>query len=72
MTDYSDAASNALSSLSDATDGMVEEYEISNNGRRVRRGKLKDQLDAVMKLQALAARQSGGGIFRLAKPRNPR
>lgn len=72
MADYSDAAENALEALADNIDGMVEEYEIRNNGRRVRKGRLKDQFDVLMKLQAMVARQSGGGIFRLAKPRNPR
>jgi hypothetical protein len=71
MTDYSDAASNALDALTDASEGMVEEYEIRSNGRRVKRGRVKDQVEAAVLLQALAARQSGG-LFRLAKPKAPR
>ena len=71
MADYSEAASNAEAALTDATDGMIEEYEIRSNGRRVKKGRAVDQLQAAAMLEGLAARRGGGGIFRLAKPANP-
>lgn len=67
MTDYSTAASEALDALNDSG-GQVEEYEVRTNGRRVRRGTPKDQLQAALTLNFLAARST---ICNLAKPRNP-
>lgn len=71
MTDYSDAAANAADAIANSADGLIEEYEIRANGRRVKRGKAKDQLDAALLLEGLAARRSRG-IFTLGKPKNPR
>ena len=71
MSDYSTASSNADDALDNAADGFVEEYEISSRGRRVKRGRLPDQVKTAALLEGLAARRSGG-LFRLAKPRNPR
>lgn len=71
MADYSDASSNASDALTSASDGLIEEYEIRSNGRRVRRGKAVDQLKAAVLLEGLAARRGGKGIFTLAKPVNP-
>lgn len=68
MSDYSTAAASALTSLNSATDGgMVEEYEVSNTSRRVKRGKAVDQLKAALMLEGLAARRAAGGLFTLAK-----
>ena len=69
MADYSTAAENALTNLEDA--GLIEEYEISPRGRRVKRGKTKDQLATLRMMQGFAARDGGTGIFKLAKPANP-
>lgn len=71
MSDYSTASSNANDALDDAADGFVEEYEISARGRRVKRGRVKDQVQTAILLEGLAARRSGG-LFRLAKPRSRR
>ena len=71
MTDYSTAASNAADAIDSASDGLIEEYEIRSNGRRVKRGKAEDQVKAAVMLEGLAARRSGG-IFSLAKMKNPR
>ena len=71
MADYSTAASSAADALNDASEGLIEEYEIRANGRRVKRGKATDQIEAALMLEALAARRSSG-LFRLAKPRSPR
>lgn len=70
MADYSTAADNAADALENAADGLVEEYTIGANHRSVKRGKAKDQIEAALLLEALAARRNAG-IFRLAKPRNP-
>jgi hypothetical protein len=71
MADFSTAAGNAEDALIDAAEGLVEEYEIRTNGRRVRRGRVQDQVQAAVLLEGLAARRAGG-LFRLAKPKNPR
>jgi hypothetical protein len=71
MADYSTAASNAESALDDAAEGLIEEYEIRTNGRRVKRGRVPDQVKAMAILEGLAARRSGG-LFHLANPENPR
>lgn len=72
MADYSTASSNAEAALNNAADGFVEEYEITNRGRRVKRGKVVDQVQAALLLEGIAARRSAGSVFRLAKRKNPR
>lgn len=72
MADYSTASSNAQDALSNAAEGFVEEYEITNRGRRVKRGKVADQVQAALLLEGIAARRSAGSVFRLAKRKNPR
>ena len=72
MADYSTAASAAESALDDASEGLIEEYEIRTNGRRVKRGRIPDQVKSMALLEGLAARRSAGGLFRLAAPKNPR
>ncbi|HSG73529.1 MAG TPA: hypothetical protein VLA12_24165 [Planctomycetaceae bacterium] len=54
----SSAATEALAAL--ASGGPVEEYEIGRGKRRVKRGNPVDQVDAALKLSAIANRQSGG------------
>lgn len=72
MADYQTAANSAETSLNSATDGgMVEEYEIGPNRRRVKRGRSKDQIEAAVRLEGLAARR-GGGLFRVAKLKDAR
>lgn len=71
MADYSDASEAAQDALANAAEGFVEEYEITNRGRRVKRGRVADQVQAALLLEGIAARRSGG-LFRLAKRRNPR
>lgn len=72
MTDYSDAAASAADALDNASEGLIEEYEIRSNGRRVKRGKAADQIKAAAMLQGLAHRQSSGAICNVAKFANPR
>lgn len=67
MADYSDAADALSTSLNSEP---VEEYEISDRGRRVKRGSLADQVKTLATLRGLAARASGG-LFRLAKHTEP-
>lgn len=71
MADYSTASSNANDAINSSSEGLVEEYEIRSNGRRVKRGALKDQIDAVARLEGLANRRSGG-MFRVGKFKDPR
>ena len=71
MADYSAAAQNAADALTDASEGMIEEYEIGPRGRRVKRGRAADQIQALAMLEGLAARRGGRAIFTLAKPVNP-
>ena len=68
MADYNTAATGAADSL---TGDLVEEYEISENRRRVKRGKSLDQIDAAAKLEGLAARRAGSKMFTLAKFKRP-
>jgi hypothetical protein len=70
MADYSTASQNAADALVDSADGLVEEYEIRTNGRRVKRGRLQDQIQAAALLEGLAARRAGRAICNLAKPKN--
>ena len=69
--DYSTASSNASDALDSAADGLIEEYEIRSNGRRVKRGSLVDQVKTASLLEGLSARRSRG-IFTLARFKNPR
>ena len=69
MADYSTAASNASDALNASE--IIEEYEISPRGRRVKRGKPADQVQAALILEGLAARRGGRNLFSLAKPVNP-
>ena len=69
MADFSTAATNALNTLNDGS--PVEEYEVTNRGRRVKRGRPLEQVEAAIRLNALAAR-CNGGLFRVAKFRSPR
>jgi hypothetical protein len=71
MTDYSTAATNASDALEDVAEGLIEEYEIRSNGRRVKRGRVIDQIKAAALLDGLASRQSHG-LFRLARFKDPR
>lgn len=71
MSDYSTASSNANDAINNASEGLVEEYEVRTNGRRVKRGPLKDQIDAATRLEGLANRRSGG-MFRVGKFKDPR
>lgn len=71
MADLSTAAENAVNALAaSAEGGFVESYKIGN--REVVRGNPADQVDAALKLQAVAARRAGGGPFRLSKFREER
>lgn len=73
MADYSDALASAEAALEAAASGnFVEEYQIGRGVQRVRRSNPLDQVNALAKLEGLAARRSGGGICRLAKFRRPR
>lgn len=67
MTDYSNAQSALNSAL---TNDVVEEYEISKDGRRVKRGSLKSQIEAATLLEGLVNRRSNG-MFRVAKMQEP-
>ena len=68
MADFSTAAQNALDALENSSEGMVEEYEIRPNGRRVKYGRTKDLVEAIAMLQGL----NRTSIFRLAKFKEPR
>lgn len=72
MTDYSDAAESAADALDNASEGLIEEYEIKANGRRVKRGRAIDQIKAAVLLQGLAHRQSSGAICNVGKFAKPR
>ena len=63
MADYSDDG---------LDDGAVEEYEIRTNGRRVKRGRVLEQVQEKAIREALAARRGGRAIFTLGSPENPR
>lgn len=68
MADFSDAADAAAEGLAE---GLIEDYEVRNNGRRVRRGDPLRQVQAAAMLEGLAARRAGS-IFKLAKFTEPR
>jgi hypothetical protein len=72
MADYSAAASAASDAIADAAEGLIEEYEIRANGRRVKRGRIPDQIKAAALLEGLASRRGGRAICSLSKPANPR
>lgn len=67
MTDYS-TAQTALNTA--INEDLVEEYEIRKDGRRVKRGSVKSQIEASVMLEGLVARRSGG-MFRVAKMQEP-
>lgn len=69
MADFGTAATQALNKLEEGA--PVEEYEVTNRGRRVKHGRPLEQVNAAIRLQALAARCTGG-LFTVAKFRNPR
>jgi hypothetical protein len=69
MADFSTAATQALNTLNAGS--PVEEYETTIRGRRVKRGKPLEQVEAAIRLSALSARCTSG-LFRVAKFRNPR
>ena len=72
MSDLATAATNIVGALVESTGGgFVEEYEVRRGGRRVKRGSPVEQVDAALKLQAIAARQSSG-LFGKVKLRNDR
>jgi hypothetical protein len=72
MSDLSTAAQSAINSLAAATaGGFVEEYQVGNGIRRVRRGSPTDQVNAALKLEAVSARRSSG-LFNLSKFREDR
>lgn len=71
MADYSTSSSNANSAINNSSEGLIEEYEISQSGRRVKRGSLKGQIEAAVMLEGLAARRASGGLFRVAKLQDP-
>ena len=73
MADYSTASSAANSALNTSADGgMVEEYEIGPNRRRVKRGRAADQIAGALLLEGIAARRSAGGLFRVVKIKDAR
>ena len=69
MADFSTAATQALNALS--AGALIEEYEVTDRGRRVKHGRPLEQVEAAIRLNALAARCTGG-LFRVGKFRNPR
>lgn len=72
MSDLSTAAQSAIDSLAEATDGgFVEEYQFGQGIRRVRRGNPVDQVNAALKLEAIAGRRASG-LFNLSKFRGDR
>ena len=71
MADYSTASDNAGDALETAAEGLVEEYEIRTNGRRVKRGRVIDQVQAAAMLEGLAARRSRNALFNVAKFKSP-
>lgn len=67
-TNYDNARSNLDSAM---TNGLVEEYDISGNSHKVKRGSLQGQIDALTKLEGLVARRASGGLLKLAKFKEP-
>ena len=67
MTDYSTAQSALNSALNN---DVVEEYEITKDGRRVKRGSVESQIKAATLLEALVHRLSNG-MFKVAKLQEP-
>tara|TARA_R110000803_G_scaffold34016_1_gene74440 strand:+ start:1447 stop:1656 length:210 start_codon:yes stop_codon:yes gene_type:complete len=67
MADYTAASSGIESAIGN---DLVEEYEIGNGKRRVKRGSIKDQIDASARLEGLVARRAGG-MLNLAKMQEP-
>ena len=72
MAGYSQAAANSETALNNSTDGgFVEEYEVSETSKRVRRGTPTEQVRAALMLEGIAARRSGG-LHHVVKFRKPR
>jgi len=67
MTDYTTAKTALETAIGG---GLVEEYEVSNDRRRVKRGSAESQISALARLEGLIARRSGGFI-RVAKMQEP-
>lgn len=67
MSDYDSASDAVASSLGE---GLIEEYEIAPNKRRVKRGAVQGQVQAAAMLEGLAARRAAGGIFNVAKTKD--
>lgn len=67
MADFTNAK-NALEN--DIGEGLVEEYQISNTGRRVKRGALSEQVKALAMLGGLIDR-STNGVLRVGKLQEP-
>lgn len=63
MSDLQTAATQALNAIAEG--GLIESYDINKNGRSVTRGSVVDQVDAAIKLQALANRQANGNLFQI-------
>lgn len=68
MANYTNAQSALNSAISS---DLVEEYEVGNGKRRVKRGSVKSQLAAAAMLDGLVARRAAGSPFRLAKLQEP-
>ena len=71
MADYSEASENANDALTSAAEGLIEEYEIRSNGRRVKRGRVEDQVKSAAILEGLAARRGGVAIEELQRVDHP-
>jgi len=67
MADYTNAQTALDAAISN---DLIEEYEISNDKRRVKRGSVKSQIETMARLNGLVSRQSGG-MFRLGKLQEP-
>lgn len=68
MANYTNAQ-NALNSA--ISSDLVEEYEVGNGKRRVKRGSVTSQINAAARLEGLVARRSAGTPFNLAKLQEP-
>ncbi len=67
MANYNSASTALDTALSS---DLVEEYEVGNGKRRVKRGSIKGQIDGLARLEGMAARRASGA-FRLGKPQEP-
>jgi len=63
---------NAQTALDSAmANDLVEEYEIGNGKRKVKRGSVLTQVNALARLEGMASRRSSGSMLRLAKLQEP-